>query len=241
MVLVYSFSFSLLFLPRSTSDIQSTTSTFVDNIPLISARTDESTGYQSHQDEDIIGEEVRPLPIDSSMDAQMRALHALLQDHTYVQLLKISIATTTPTTVTSNVSSTMSLSTTVTNTVDSNRSPIDKLLPKGTKTQGILSSKVTPNVHGKIRSSGMTYTKAQLDHANDVQKSSLEKTNHSASPQQHAAPNIAKYNQKTNQMIPSTASPKGPMIPGYNFPYNILRKGKFQPFLLDRPECMFTI
>lgn len=88
-----------VFLPfRSTSDIQSTTSTFVDNIPLISARTDEASGYQQHgQDDDIIGEEVRPLPIDSSMDSRMRALHALLQDHTYVQLpKKAATATTAP-------------------------------------------------------------------------------------------------------------------------------------------------
>lgn len=71
----------------STSDIQSTTSTFFDNIPvpLVSARGDESHLTLNEQDDDIIGEEVRPTPIDSSMDAKMRALHALLQDHTYVQ------------------------------------------------------------------------------------------------------------------------------------------------------------
>lgn len=36
-------------------------------------------------DDDIIGEEVRPKPIDGSMDLRMQALHALLQDHTYVR------------------------------------------------------------------------------------------------------------------------------------------------------------
>lgn len=76
----------------STSDIQSTTSTFIDNIPLISTRGDDSIQYQQHQqnqndqDDDIIGEEVRPSPIDSTMDVRMQALHALLQDHTYVQM-----------------------------------------------------------------------------------------------------------------------------------------------------------
>lgn len=75
----------------NTSDIQSTTSTFVDNIPLVSARGDDHYNSNANdQDDDIIGEEVRPLPIDSSMDARMRALHTLLQDHTYVQMPKKS-------------------------------------------------------------------------------------------------------------------------------------------------------
>lgn len=69
----------------NTSDIQSTTSTFVDNIPLVSTRGDDSYSNANDLDDDIIGEEVRPKPIDSSMDAKMQALHALLQDHTYVQ------------------------------------------------------------------------------------------------------------------------------------------------------------
>lgn len=57
--------------------------------------------YQQHnsnandQDDDIIGEEVRPLPIDSSMDKRMQALHALLQDHTYVSIPKKSTSTIT--------------------------------------------------------------------------------------------------------------------------------------------------
>lgn len=36
-------------------------------------------------DDDIIGEEVRPQPIDISLDGRSRALQALLLDHTYVQ------------------------------------------------------------------------------------------------------------------------------------------------------------
>lgn len=72
----------------STSDIQSSTSTLVDNIPLISARGDDSRQNQNDQDDDIISEEVRPLPIDCTMDVRMQALHALLQDHTYVQMPK---------------------------------------------------------------------------------------------------------------------------------------------------------
>lgn len=79
----------------STSDIQSTTPTYIDNIPLISTRVDDSIQYKQYyqneneQDDDIIGEEVRPAPIDSTMDAQMQALHALRQDHTYVQLTEM--------------------------------------------------------------------------------------------------------------------------------------------------------
>lgn len=59
---------------------------------MISTRVDDSIQYKQYcqndneQDDDIIGEEVRPTPIDSTMDAQMQALHALLLDHTYVQL-----------------------------------------------------------------------------------------------------------------------------------------------------------
>lgn len=44
--------------------------------------------YQANandNDDDIIGEEVRPLPIDISMDGRSRALQAILLDHTYVQ------------------------------------------------------------------------------------------------------------------------------------------------------------
>lgn len=69
----------------STSDIQTTTSTSVDNIPLVSARGEEGYTNANDMDDDIIGEEVRPKPIDSTMDVRMQALHALLQDHTYVQ------------------------------------------------------------------------------------------------------------------------------------------------------------
>lgn len=71
----------------STSDIQSTTSPFAANIPvpLITTRVEDYQGNANDNDDDIIGEEVRPLPIDGSMDARSRALQALLQDHTYVQ------------------------------------------------------------------------------------------------------------------------------------------------------------
>lgn len=55
---------------------------------MISARGDDSRQHQNDQDDDIISEEVRPLPIDCTMDVRMQALHALLQDHTYVQMPK---------------------------------------------------------------------------------------------------------------------------------------------------------
>lgn len=48
----------------------------------------QSHGYSNEQDEDIIGEEVRPSPIEFSIDSNMRALHALLQDHTYSHMPK---------------------------------------------------------------------------------------------------------------------------------------------------------
>lgn len=71
----------------STSDIQSTSTTFSDNIPvpLIPTRVEDYQANANDQDDDIIGEEVRPLPIDSSVDSRTRALQAFLQDHTYVQ------------------------------------------------------------------------------------------------------------------------------------------------------------
>lgn len=71
----------------------------MDNIPLVSARTDDLANSQhqggaNDQDDELIGEEVRPLPIDRSMDARLQALHAILQDHTYVLLPKKSAGTT---------------------------------------------------------------------------------------------------------------------------------------------------
>lgn len=84
----------------STSDIQAPSSTFADNIPLnIPQRGEDLLHYQQYQsnsneqDEDIIGEEVRPSPIEFSVDSHLRALHALLQDHTYSQMPKQMTAT----------------------------------------------------------------------------------------------------------------------------------------------------
>lgn len=61
----------------SNSDLQTTTSTFVDNVPLILERSKEgsSSTYVIDTDDDCIGEVVRPKPIDSSMDARIQALH----------------------------------------------------------------------------------------------------------------------------------------------------------------------
>lgn len=95
---------------RSTSDIQSTPSSFTDNIPLISTRGDDYQQQNQDQEDDIIGEEVRPSPIDTTMDSRMQALHALLQDHTYVQMPKkvptiAATATATASTPTPNATS----------------------------------------------------------------------------------------------------------------------------------------
>lgn len=70
----------------STCDIQSSTTTFIDNIPLISTRSDTSSYHQqTDQDDDIIGEEVRPAPV-TTMDERFRTLHVVLQDHSYSYL-----------------------------------------------------------------------------------------------------------------------------------------------------------
>lgn len=53
-------------------------------MPLLPTRVEDYQSNANDQDDDIIGEEVRPLPIDSSVDARTRALQAFLQDHTYV-------------------------------------------------------------------------------------------------------------------------------------------------------------
>lgn len=100
----------------STCDIQSATSTFIDNIPLttstsrgdigafnhhlaVSASNNNSSSityhsnhpntnnaednYADHSDADLIGEECRPGPINTLLDARSQALYAVLQDHTY--------------------------------------------------------------------------------------------------------------------------------------------------------------
>ena len=69
----------------STCDIQSSTTTFIDNIPLISTRGDSSSCQQHHeQDDDIIGEEVRPQPPPvNHFDSRSELLYSVLQDHTY--------------------------------------------------------------------------------------------------------------------------------------------------------------
>lgn len=62
---------------------------------------------QNDQEDDIIGEEVRPSPIDTTLDVRLQALHALLQDHTYVQMPKQL------STITATISSTTAIATTV--------------------------------------------------------------------------------------------------------------------------------
>ncbi|XP_037031288.1 uncharacterized protein LOC119070877 [Bradysia coprophila] len=67
----------------NTCDIQSSTATFIDNIPLVSTRGDPSVTYTSHdQDEDFVGEETRPKPI-SSVDPHLKSLYGFLNDHNY--------------------------------------------------------------------------------------------------------------------------------------------------------------
>lgn len=67
----------------STCDIQSSTATFIDNIPLVSTRGDPTVTYNSHdQDEDFVGEETRPKPI-SSLDPHLKSLYGFLNDHNY--------------------------------------------------------------------------------------------------------------------------------------------------------------
>lgn len=69
----------------STCDIQSSTTTFIDNIPLPTRSDTTSYHRQTDQDDDIIGEEVRPTPV-TTMDERLRTLHAVLQDHSYSYL-----------------------------------------------------------------------------------------------------------------------------------------------------------
>ncbi|KAJ6646257.1 Inactive histone-lysine N-methyltransferase 2E [Pseudolycoriella hygida] len=67
----------------NTCDIQSSTATFIDNIPLVSTRGDTSVTYNTHdQDEDVVGEETRPKPI-SSVDPIIKSLYGILNDHNY--------------------------------------------------------------------------------------------------------------------------------------------------------------
>lgn len=250
----------------STSDIQSTTSTFVDNIPLISARTDDASGYQQHggtndQDDDIIGEEVRPLPIDSSMDSRMRALHALLQDHTYVQLPKKTAAAATssaPNTVTVTVNTVAESSL----AGFSNRSSGEKSLVTNRITQSLAENSrpfaektiiaTTQNVQEKTANPVATYVKQQqLQHQQNnpvvasPRKNASINAGGSISMQQKPKTNAIKYNQQTKQALVSTVSSASTVaattlpsfIPGFPFTYNTMGKGTvytFRSLNLDR-------
>ena len=58
--------------------------TVIDNIPLPITRGDNTiAAQQAEHDDDIIGEEIRPVPV-TTHDSRLQALHAFLQDHTYV-------------------------------------------------------------------------------------------------------------------------------------------------------------
>lgn len=115
---------------------------------MISTRGDDQPN-QNDQEDDIIGEEVRPLPIDGTMDIRMQALHALLQDHTYVQMPKKVSTITTATSVTVSTSgviaSTPSSTLVSTASVSTVPSPVSKLQSPSkaldsSHTQSILSS-----------------------------------------------------------------------------------------------------
>ncbi|XP_031630526.1 inactive histone-lysine N-methyltransferase 2E isoform X2 [Contarinia nasturtii] len=175
----------------NTSDIQSTTSTFVDNIPLVSARGDESYSNSNDMEDDIIGEEVRPKPIDASMDSRMRALHALLQDHTYVQwpAEKQAQLTATNTSITSNNNSVHNSSTSVTNSVSSNLSE-----PSATSLLTSPISKTKPSTTNQLTENIVT-------------------GNNNSLPNQTTSPNVVA--SKYQQQISTTNH-----IPGYSFGYN---------------------
>lgn len=227
---------------HSTSDIQSTTSTFVDNIPLISARTDEAFGYQQHgganeQDDDMIGEEVRPLPIDSSMDSRMRALHALLQDHTYAQLPKKTAPATTPsgTLAAAAVDSVRKPASTASEhsrtspttrkstsslpespqAAGSNRLSGEKSLVRGSPS----TAAITANAQGKNANALATYAKQQLP----SQPDNPDVT----SPRKCVVVGPIQTSVSTGSTgAASTASTVSPFIPGFPFTYNAAGTGK---------------
>lgn len=68
----------------SSCDLSSTTTTFIDNIPLTSTRGDNIPhGQRAGEDDDeLIGEEVRPAPMNVA-DGKVHLLQVIVQDHTY--------------------------------------------------------------------------------------------------------------------------------------------------------------
>jgi hypothetical protein len=75
--------------PAKTEPVESQTiTTFIDNIPLTSSRNDSRVEFeankwnQTEHDEEMIGVEIRPQPVNTS-DLKILSLHAVLQDHTY--------------------------------------------------------------------------------------------------------------------------------------------------------------
>lgn len=191
---------------------------------MISTRTDDASGYQQHgnandQDDDIIGEEVRPLPIDSSMDSRMRALHALLQDHTYVQWPKKAAMTATVSVT--NVSS-----------VAVNNVPLSipsNIMPP---TAGKTTFATAQSVQGKTSNTGATHPKQQLQHQQHHQSTTSQIIDSvvagAGGPIQLPPTNTIKYNHQPKQApasIMASSILATQFIPGFPFTYNAMNKG----------------
>lgn len=62
-------------------------------IHLQATKTLPGANNSSNDDDDIIGEEIRPVPVDTE-DIRLRILHAVLFDHTYVNPMPLELPTT---------------------------------------------------------------------------------------------------------------------------------------------------
>lgn len=170
----------------------------------MSARGDENYSNANDLDDDIIGEEVRPKPIDSSLDMRIQALHALLQDHTYVQwpvsvYLKnhvkiIYLSTSTTFQIDKQAQITASAS------IFNSNSPITSSTPSKTLEPPSSSSLSSPSIKAKG-------SKSQ-DLNGAIVSSNVSAPNHLTSP----------ITQGNKNQHPSIAS----LIPGYSFGYNTM-------------------
>lgn len=154
-------------------------------------------------DDDIIGEEVRPKPIDSSMDSRMQALHALLQDHTYVQWpiekqAQLTSITNFASNNTSNINS---------NINHSNNNSSSKVITDSPAPNLVISNISEPSTPSKLSSPSNKPKQSAISQTTEIPiVSNISLSNQTTSPRLST-----KYQQQTGPT---------PVIPGYSFGYN---------------------
>lgn len=246
----------------STCEIQSSSSSFTDNIPLISTRGDtlslggaqfnnsayhtqtgqHQTGGQPDHDDDIIGEEVRPPPVSSTLDAKLQILYAISQDHNYSIQNQVVVAAV----VASTIATTTTTATTITTAAAAAAaigSPLVTAATTSLSNCGILSSHLPPPPPPPQQ----FYQQHNVQHVHNVQQQQQQQ-HQILQQQQHNPPisNNVQFQQHhqqqqhpnvvfNHQAVSSSAVPKSAAINAYNsYMYNAAGKSSLLLLLLNR-------